>query len=352
MLRNAKSAHRLTLEFCGADSRPEQERRAQTLAARIDREQRKKNTASQREIASLRKDYLRKISKLIGALGTRELAAIRKNKKLARSRRIRKALALIEQQGVNRDQMREIQQPYLTRAEEILSQRARTPYKPLLDAGCDTPWTTYAPPYNGYVWSFDHHQSGSANSPGYGSHLYPPTGGIGSDLHVIDKNAGDNDGLYLELYTGLNVWHTPTKSGPLEVSLVFTFVTSTFEGTIKDEFGFSDIVYTQYGLTRMTASDIQNPVQTEVMESKIYGFTHTVVGGDTTWSDQVANSGDSHTYAFRTTAAFEQGSTVFIEAGISHIATFNTNDESVDMSADLNLRLDGIMVRSCDDVFL
>ena len=113
------------------------------------------------------------------------------------------------------------------------------------------------------------------------------------------------------------------------------------------------IVYTQYASARMTASDVQNPVQTDVMESKVFGFTHTLVGDDVTWSDQVANPGDSHSYNFRTAANFEQGSTVLVEAGISHVAWFSTNDESVDMSADLNLRLDQIMVRSCDpDVFL
>lgn len=344
-----KSDHRLSVHFGNVDKRPSAERRAQSIVSRVDREHRRRSGVAQRNIDSLSRDNLRKLATLVGPPGMRELTALRKNRKLTRARRIRQSLAVLKQLGVDRNEIRELSEPYLIRARDVLSEFTDgPPRRAPFDGPCENPWVTYTAPFNGYVWSYNWTRTSGPDNPILTRYLDLSTGGIGSFIQVTDSDAGDDDKISSDYYTGLNVWHSPLMTGPLEVYLAFEFVKSPYQGEIEDEFGFSGITYTQGASARLLASDIQNPVQTDVVYNPIYGFTEFIWGEDDFWSREVATPRDMHWYYFKTAATFQQGSTVLLEGGIGHMAWFWTDDESVSMFADLKLRLDRIMVRSCE----
>lgn len=279
----------------------------------------------------------------------RELSAIRNSRaKLRRSQKIRRSLALLNQYGVDRAQILELRQPYLLKTRDLLSQAAEIfPYLNPFDGLCESPWVTHSAPFTGYSWAFNWHRTSNPRNPVLERYLDTSTGRIGSSIETKVSGAGDDDELVAEYYAGLNVWHTPQMTGPLEVYLTFEFTTSNYSGKVSDEFGFSDVTHSQWATARMLASDSQDPIQTEAQESVIYGFTDFLWGEDDSWSRQVANPRDLHSYYFKTAATFQQGSSVLLEAGIRQMTWFQTNDESISTAADLDLRLDQIKVRSC-----
>jgi len=103
---------------------------------------------------------------------------------------------------------------------------------------------------------------------------------------------------------------------------------------VKDEFGFSSVTYDQFATARMLAADSQDPIQMETQGSRIYNFIDFVWGEDFSWSNYVSNPQDIHWYHFKTAAIFAQRSSVLLEAGIRHMAWFETDDESIATSAD------------------
>lgn len=348
MPRNQKSDHRLSVHFGNVDKRPGAERRAQSIIAKIHREQRRSVAAAQRNLQPFEKDFRSKLAKLIGMSGMRELTSIRTNRKLTRARRIRQSLAALQQFGIDREQIRELRQPYLVLARDVLSGfAAGVRYPPPFDGPCESPWVTYTAPFNGYVWWYNWNRTSGPVNPTFARYQNIATGTIGSAIVVSDYDAGDDDHLNAEYYTGFNVWHTPLVTGPLEVYVAFEFESSAYEGSVEDEFGFSDVTHSQGASARMTAVDIQNPVQSVVLDSSMFGFTDFLWGDDDSWTREVARSRDVHWYFFKTAATFQQGSTVLLEGGLFHNAWFDTNDETVFMKADLKVRLDRIMVRSC-----
>ena len=353
MPKSPKSDSRSEIRLAARNVGPGAVRTAERTISRLEKQRRGRSAAAGKELDRLRRDYLKELTVLVGRPGMRELDLLRTRGKLTRAQKIRRSLALLEKSGVAPTEIRELSRPYLVRSRDILSAATGvSDYALPLAGDCDSPWVTYRAPFSGYAWSYSWDRTSGPANPVLNRYLDASTGAIGSSIDVKDTDAGNDDKLSADYYTGLNVWHTPLSSGALEVYLVFEFNSATYSGKIEDEFGFSDITYTQGAAARMLATDVQNPIQTDDQSSGVYGFTEFIWGEDDFWDRQVARPRDYHAYFFRTAANFEQGSTVLLEAGISQMAWFWTNDESVKMSANLDLRLDRIMVRSCQDIFL
>ena len=325
-------------------------RRGRAALKKADTESGRANRAIRRELKSLRAKSRKELEKLLGPAAIRDLNAIRADRsKQKRSKRRKRALAVLSDAGVELAQVEGLRRPYLVAATDVLSGAADDhPTRAPADGPCASRWVTYRAPFSGYSWSFEWSRSANPADPALTRYLDLQTGRIGSRIETEVSSAGDDDDLVADYYTGLNVWHTPLGTGPLEVILGFAFSTSTYSGTVKDEWGISDVTYSQFARARLFAADSQDSIQRETQESRIYSFIDVQWGADDSWSNYVARPLDMHWYHFKTAAAFKQDSPVLLEGGINHMNWFETNDESVSMSADLDLRLDRIMVRSCE----
>ena len=352
-MRRDTSGHKLEVHLGPSGAGDAGVRRVGNRRARLDKESARATDAIRREIKTLQAQCHQELSRLLSPRGMRELRAIRSARsKLTRSQRIRRALAVLREHGVDRSQILDLRRPYLREVRGLFSKATDQDPGPALPLdGCDSPWVTYSAPYAGYVWSYKWDRTSNPQNPVLERYLDTATGRIGSRVETKVSGADDDDTLTAEYYTGLNVWHTPLAAGALEVYLTFEFASSTYSGKVTDEFGFSNVTYSQYAIAQMTAMDSQDPNQADRPESVIYGFAKFLWGEDDDWSKQVASPRDQHSYYFRTAASFERGSSVLLEAGVRHGAWFWANDESISTFANLDLRLDRIMVRSCADIF-
>jgi hypothetical protein len=204
---------------------------------------------------------------------------------------------------------------------------------------------TYVAPYHGYFWSFAWSRSDEADDPVINRYLDTATGHIGSSIRTRLSGADDDDDVYVDYYTSLNVWHTTQGTGVLEAYLAFEFNASPYSGKVTDEYGFSNATFQQWGGARFRVADTQGAF--ESLEHRVFNYIGTAWGDDETWSDQVFHPRDRHWYYFRTTVGFLQGSAVVLEAGIRNTTWFIADDQSIRTMDDLDLRLDRIMVRSC-----
>lgn len=314
----------------------------------VDRESAQAQDAILRELRSARADYRKELRKVIGASGLRKFDGLRDDRaNRKRSERIRRSISVLQEIGIDRSELDDLRRSYLATARDLLPRPDISPPQVPIDTPCDSPWVTYQAPYSGYFWSFRWERDADPSDPVLTRYLDRNTGRIGSRIDTKDDDAGDDDWLNVDYYTALNVWHTPLITGPLEVYLAFEFRNSPYSGTVRDEFGLSTILYSQLARARMVASDANDPVQTEMQESLVYNRIEFLWGEDDDWSLRVAKPQDQHWYHFKTAATFQQGSSVLLEAGIRHLTWFETDDESIETSADLDLRLDRIMVRSC-----
>jgi hypothetical protein len=326
------------------------EARARRAIASVERDASRRNKQAAKELERIQAEYRRELVRMVGAGGMRELDVLRSARsRLPRSRRIKRSVAVLEKIGVDKARILELRLPYLNRARKILDGiTAVAPLDLPYHAPCDNPWVTYRAPFGGYSWAYAWERTSNPPNPVLERYLDTQTGLIGSRIEIEESSASDYDFVSAAYYTGLSAWHTPLSTGPLEVYLVFEFNTSTYSGEINDEFGFSDCLYAQGAYAELLAADAFDPVQRDTVKSSMYGFTEFSWAEDDFWLRQIAAPHDMHWYFFRTAATFQQGSSVLLEGGIRHSAWFQTNDKSVSMSADVNLRLDAIMVRSCE----
>jgi hypothetical protein len=313
----------------------------------VQRDAERANSETAREIGRIEAEYKRNLSRLLGARGMRELDAIRSaRRKISRARRVKRSLDVLNGIGVQKAQILELRLPYLKRVREILDDRSAV--APLYDGPpCDNPWVTYRAPFAGYSWAYAWERTSNPSNPDLERYLDTQSGEIGSRIDVKDSSAGDDDSLQAEYYTGLNVWHTPLSTGVLEMYLAFEFNRSPYSGKIRDEWGISSCTHQQWAGATFLAADAVDPVQRETGVTNIYNKVDVVWGDDDDWSKEAAKPRDRHWYFFRTAATFQQGSSVMIEAGVRHSAWIEADDESVSLKADLNMRLDAIIVRSC-----
>jgi hypothetical protein len=344
-----KAAHKRDTRLGRVDAPAATRQSARARLLEVERESSRANATIARELRSLRADYRKELTKLIGRPAMRDLNAIRAERsRLTRAQRIRRSLAVLKGVSVDRDQIRSVRRPYLLKAQEVLSQAPDIfPHRKPLRGPCESPWVTYTAPFAGYFWSYNWSRSSNPEDPALSRYLDLTTGRIGSRIETKVSSADDDDDLVADYYTSLNVWHTPLATGPIEVYLAFEFTTSTYSGTVRDELGFSNVTHSQFATARMRAADAQDPIQTETQESRIYNHIDFVWGEDGSWSNYVSKPQDLHWYYFKTAATFQQGSSVLLEGGVRHMTWFETDDQSVSTSANLDLRLDRIMIRSC-----
>lgn len=350
MPRTGKSGQKLNIPHAPSRSGAVGARRAGARIKRRDKESARRAAAISREMKALSAEYRKQLSKLLGPRVMRELEDIRSSSpKLKRSQKIRRSLALLKEYGVDRSQILDLRRLYLRKERDLMSQATEAfPYSVPLDGLCNSPWVAHTAPFGGYRWWYTWTRTSGPKNPGMTRYLDTATGHLGSFIDTQDRDAGDDDELIADYYTGFSVWHTPQMTGPLEIYLGFEFNVSTYSGTVSDEFGFSDIIHGQYAVARMSATDSQDPNQKDDQDSTIFGFTDFLWGEGDDWSKQVANPRDLHWYYFKTAATFYQGSPVLIEGGVLHGSWFRTNDESIAMWANIDLRLDQIRVRSCE----
>ena len=347
MPREKRSAHELDVQLPPGAARAAQ-RRVQATIKKLDRESTQANDGLRRQLRLLRAKYGGELENLLGSQAIRDLAAIRRRgAKLSLSQRTRQSLAVLDAVGVDRARIAALRLPSLAAGRDLLSGDV-PPIRAPDEGPCASPWVTYSAPYGGYFWSFNWRRSSNPDNPDLARYLDLTTGRIGSGIATKVSGAGDDDYLEADYYTSLNVWHTPLATGPLEVYLAFEFTASPYSGKVTDESGFSDAIVSQFARARLFTADAQDPVQRETQESLVYNFIDTVWGDDLSWSRYAFKPGDRHWYYFKTAAAFQRGSQVLLEGGIRHLTWFEVNDQSASTEANLDLRLDRIMVRSCE----
>jgi len=350
MPRAGKSAHKFDIRIAPAVAGEAGARRVMNRVLKRDRDALRAAADLKRQIHTLDKEHRRQLTQLIGPRGVRELNAIRSSgAKIRRSQKIRRSLALLKDYGVERSQLLDLTRPYLRKTRDLMAQSSEAlPDNEPLAGPCNSPWVSHTAPFGGYSWWYNWSRTSNPRDPVLERYLETSTGRVGSRIETKDPDAGDNDELTADYYTGFSLWHTPQMTGPLDIYLAFEFNVSTYSGKVRDEFGFSDIIHNQYAVARMTATDSQDPNQKDDQESVIYGFTDFLWGEDDDWSREVARPRDLHWYYFKTAATFYQGSPVLIEAGVQHGTWFRTNDESITMAANIDLRLDQVRIRSCE----
>jgi hypothetical protein len=341
--------HKSDIRLEPVDSRFEAERR-RTRGRLLDLEKKRlrQNQSLARQLRALKSEYRRNLSALMGPGGLRRYRYLRKKRsKAPRSQRIRESNALLDEIGIDRLRTARLRKNYLDAARKLLAvDDARLPTRrpPLLDTRT-SPWVTYTAPYGGYVWSFQWERSDEASDPVLARHLDRTTGQIGSAIQTRLSGADDDDRLYAEYYTALNVWHIALATGPLEGYFAFAFRTSTYSGQVSDEFGLSHATYIQHAFADFQVLDSQGWLDTQW--SHMFTVADSASGEDAYWNGYVAAPNDVHWYYFKTPASFAQRSALVLQAGIGNMTWFLSDDESITTADDLDLRLDRIMVRSC-----
>lgn len=348
MARKPKQAQKSAMQLGSAESGSAAIPRARRLLLGSDKARQKETAQHLRGIRSLKAEYRESLAKLLGRRGKRELDEIRSGMtKRTRAHKNRQVRALLDDIGVDYRLIAALQKEYSDRARALNESLTG----PLLntrpdDPFCNSPWVTYTAPFGGYSWSYNWDRSSGPDDPDMDRHLDVATGMVGSEITSRLTDAGDNEHLTAEYYTGLNVRHTALAFGRLEVYLAFEFSASSYSGKVDDEYGFSSATYSQWAKARLTTLGTQTggPIS---FDRLMFNMIDTDWGDGASWSNYIAPDRDRHWYRFLTTATFLQGESAFIEGGIQHMSWFVANDESVAMRSNMTMFLERIMVRSC-----
>jgi hypothetical protein len=346
----AETNHRADVHLASVDWLPvAARRRVRGALFSRDQERVKRNLTLARQLQTLKAEYGRDMSALMGRGAMRRYRELRKQlAKAPRSRRLLESNALLKQIQFDRVRAGKLRKSYLNAVRKLLlvvdTGRVSLP-RPLLTDFGKSPWVIHTAPYEGYFWSYSWERSDEADDPVLARHLDHISGQTGSSISTRLSGADDDDFLRAEYYTAVNVWHTALATGPLEGYLAFAFRTSTYSGQVSDEFGFSSATYSQWARARFRILSSQGLMDTQ--ESRVFNFISTDWGDGESWSNYVALPNDVHWYYFKTATSFSQGSTLLIEAGIWNMTWFSSNDESITTADDIDLRLDCIKVRSC-----
>ena len=308
------------------------------------------NQAVVRELRTLRSEYRRTVAALMGPAGARRFRALRNEMAEApRAQKLRASRALLDTIGFNHERADGLRKQYLAATSKLLRFRdfQIPPDRIVVDDRC-SPNVTYTAPYDGFSSGFSWSRSDEADDPELTLYLDMATGECGSAIKTRLSGADDDDDVTVDVLTGLRVWHTAQATGPLEGYIAFEFNTSTYSGTVSDEWGFSDATFSQFARASLRVLNTDGVI--DQFESRIFNFIDTSWGGSgTSWNNFVSTPRDIHYYYFRTEASFAQGSSLMLEAGVHHMSWFIANDMSIKTADDLNLRLDRIVVRSCPE---
>ena len=322
-------------------------RRALNALAKLDAESVRQSRDVVRQLTVLRSQYRRNLNALMGPAGVRRYRVLRSELADApRVQKLRASRALLDSIGFNRERADRLRKQYLAATSKLLrlGDVRIPPGSIVVDDRC-TPPVTYTPPYDGFFWSFSWHRSDEASDPVLTRYLDMATGECGSAIQTRLSGADDDDDVEVDFLTALRVWHTAQATGPLEGYIAFEFNTSTYSGSVSDEWGFSSATFSQFALASLRVIGVDGPIDTQ--ESRIFNFIDTDWGDGTSWSNFVSMPRDVHWYYFRTEASFAQGSSLLLEAGVRNMTWYFADDESIKTADDLNLRLDRIVVRPC-----
>jgi hypothetical protein len=323
-------------------------RRYLKLAASGARAREAEQKATSRKLQALSSVYGKNVAGLIGADAFREYRALRKELENAtRTKRLRASNSFLDEVAFDRMRLRRLRHEYFEAARSLLPDFAVDlddvrGVKPL---DC-SPWVEHRAPFAGeFDWpTFT--KKGDVNAPTFTHSANATTGVLRSGIRIGVSGAGDDDQMSAEHEAGFTTWHTTLESGRIEGFVVYEFrQRAIYKGEISDEWGISDGTRSQLARARIRVYANSGPVET--LESLIFGETEFHWGDDDLWSRGVGNARDLHWFYFSTTRSYPQGSPIVLEAGIWNAAWFQVNDMSIDMTNDLDLRLDKIMLRSC-----
>ena len=350
MPRTGKSAHKSGFRMAAGGSKAGKSRRLRSALRKREQQSTRAFGATRRALDALRSEYRKRLAKLLGRAGLRQLDEIRSRAKLSRAQRERRALAVLSTSGVNCCELLDLRGPYLKKARDLLGQFATVadPRPPHADP-CGGPVAVYVPPYDGWSWSYFWERSSGPQDPVLDRYLDSATGRVGSRIRTAVTEAGDDDHLYAEYDTGVDVWHTPQRNGPLEVQLTFEFADALIEGKATDDWFWSELTHAQFVQARVVATHLADPSFVDDALHLIDTVSEYEDDGDDTWIKQIAGPFETRSYRFRTAVGFVQGSTVQLHAGVRQATSFHTNDFSVVTNTNIDLKLTRIEVRSCEE---
>lgn len=319
------------------------------LAAAAGRTGAREQKANAEKLQALSGAYRKKAAALLGADSFREYRALQKALRNAtRTKRLRDSNAFLDTLAFDRMRMRGLRHEYIEAARSLLDgivgdfDDVRPPVRP---PRC-SPWVEHRAPFAGVFDTPTFTKKGDVGAPTFTHSADEQTGLLRSGIRIRVSDAGDDDRMAAEHEAGFTTWHTTLESGHLEGFMVFEFrQQATYQGEISDEWGFSDGLRSQGAVARLNAYSSTRPV--ERIDGHIFGETEFHWAEDDLWIRGVGNARDLHWFYFRTANTYPQGTPVVLEAGIWNMAWFHVNDMSIDMSNDLDLRLEKIMVRSC-----
>lgn len=326
-----------------------------------------------RQVKQQRSEYLKKLNSIIGIGNLDKYSTFRtrsKQRLLSKTPAGAKNEAHIEKEklqvvaelnkflnsiGFDHKRLTKLQRKHLDNIRPLImtDQLNRTDHALLLhepppyEMGSGT-WVAYAPPYDGYFWSYNWEHSDEPDDPVLTRYLNQNNGRIGSSISTRLKGADNDDSLNAEYYTALKIWHQVPAAGKLEVYLAIRFAKSTYSGSIVDEFGLSDATLNQWAQPQLRILDPDG--KWDIQTSSMFNILRTVHGGEsklwTTWDKEVSTPNDIHWYYFKTDRSFSAGSWLLLEAAIKNVTWFLSDDESITTLSDLDLHLDRVMVRS------
>ena len=319
------------------------------LAAAEGRVGAREQKATAQKVQALSSAYRKKAAVLLGVDSFTEYRALQKKFGNAkRAKRLSESNAFLGKLAFDRMRMRRLRHEYIEAARSVLDDVIGDLgdfRPPVLPPRC-SPWVEHRAPFAGVFDSPTFTKKGDVGAPTFTHSADPVTGLLRSGIRIRVSDAGDDDQMAAEHEAGFTTWHTTLESGRLEGFMVFEFrQRGTYQGEISDEWGFSDGLRSQGAVARLKAYSLTEPVNT--VEGHIFGETEFHWAEDDIWIRGVGNARDLHSFYFRTASSYPQGAPVVLEAGIWNMAWFQVNDMSIDMTNDLDLRLEKIVVRSC-----
>lgn len=352
MARTSKSTQRSDFRLAKAGSTPAGIRRMAAAIKRRDKDAARSSRAINRELDALRSEYHARLSELIGREGVRGLDAIG-SARLSRAQKERRAFLILKERGVDGLRISQLRRTFLKQALAVMGRPLPAIRIPHDDACAANPVTTYGPPYGGWYWSFYWERTSNFRDPVIDRYLDTSNGRLGSIIETRILESGDDDRVYVEYRTGFTLQHTPQIDGVLDVKLTFAFPNTAMSGQVRDEWYSSEAMHQQYVRAQLRVTDIQSPSLSEAMEYGIGGIAGYSDGDSDSWPPQpIVSSAETRTYELTTGTIFRQGSPVTIEAGITHVTLFNTDDMHGSTDADIDMRLTSIAVRSCQNIIL
>ncbi len=317
------------------------------LAAADARTKEAEQKSASRKLAALSTAYRKRVVAAIGVEAFREYRVLKKQLENAtRAKRLNTTRKFLDAIPFDRFRLRQLRREYLEAARLLLPDvRADVDGVFEMAPPDASPWVELRAPFNGaFDWT-TYTTQGGVSAPTFTTSANPATGVLRSRIRARVSDAGDDDQMTAEHEAGFTTWHTTLESGRIEGFAVFEFrQRGNHRGEISDEWGFSYGIRSQSAVARLRVYANAGPAET--LDSLIFAETEPHWGDQDSWNHVTGNPRDLHWFYFSTTRTYPQGTPLVLEAGIHNLAWFQVDDMSIDMTNDLDLRLEKIMLRS------